>query len=335
MPKPPSREYALLRKLAPYLQYRASRRYPVGVGDDAAVRQCGEKEQCVLTADTCVEDIHFSLRHMSLVEVGYKCMVVNLSDCAAMGARPDGAVVQVVFPGHVKGTSTKVRRLYQGMHEACRKWRFPIVGGDLSGGPCWIVAVTLLGRMGQSTRPLRRKGARHGDLLWMTGRPGEAAAGLAALQRWGRKGAPSRYASLIADHVRPVPRLAAGEALAAHPEVHAAMDLSDGLSKDCATLCWESGVGAILELNDSAVSSPSRELSTEIEADWRQWALHGGEDYELLFAAQASFDPLSIAALKKTGCTLVGCMNRTIKGVWEKRGGRRRRVKPGGWDHVV
>lgn len=334
MPKPPSREYALLRKLAPYVQYGASRRYPVGVGDDAAVRRCEAGEHCVLTADICVEDIHFSLRYMSLAEVGYKCMAVNLSDCAAMGARADGALVQVVFPRHRKGTSKEVECLYQGIHDASQQWHFPIVGGDLSGGPCWVVAVTLLGRMGGSTRPLRRKGAQDADLLWMTGKPGRAAAGLAALQRWGRKKAPSQYSSLIDDHVHPTPRLAAGEALAGQRRVHAVMDLSDGLSKDCATLCYESGVGAVLELPDSIVSTEIRALGMAMGRDWREWALHGGEDYELLFAAHASLDPLSITALKKAGCTLLGRLNRNVDGVWEKRKGRSRRVKPVAWDHV-
>jgi selenophosphate synthetase-related protein len=90
----PSSEYELLHSLKPFLNFRKSHRYPIGIGDDAAIRACSEKENLILTADSFVEDVHFSFSYMTSADIGYKAMAINLSDCAAMGAMPDGALVQ-------------------------------------------------------------------------------------------------------------------------------------------------------------------------------------------------------------------------------------------------
>src|SRR5271169_6490719 len=94
----PSSEYRLLHSLKPFLNFRRSRKYPIAIGDDAAIRQCRAREVLVFTADSFVERVHFSFTYMTAAEVGFKAMAINLSDCAAMGALPDGALVQIIFP---------------------------------------------------------------------------------------------------------------------------------------------------------------------------------------------------------------------------------------------
>jgi thiamine-monophosphate kinase len=332
----PSLEYGLLDNLKPFLNYRKSAIYPLGIGDDAAIRACKAGERLVLTADTLVEDVHFSLDFMSFEEIGYKAMAVNLSDCAAMGAVPDGALVQIIFPKKGKKVGTALKRIYKGLNSACRAWDFPIVGGNLSAGPCWIVDITLVGRAGKGSRLLLRTGARDKDVLWATGYPGESGAGLAALWKWGKVGrVPAQYASLVKRHLRPVPRIEIGLALGKDPLVHAAIDISDGVSKECHTLSFDNRLGIILDIDPLCVSSAMLRLAKRLGRDWREWFLSGGEDYELLFTASRRFDPSRLIRSCGVPVTAIGFFSAAHKGV-SLRGdrGTMAQVNKNGWDHL-
>jgi thiamine-monophosphate kinase len=308
----PSSEYNLLNSLKPYLNYKKNARYPLAIGDDAAIRTCKEGEKLIITADSFVQDVHFSLSYMSLAEIGFKAMAINLSDCAAMGAVADGALVQLIFPKEIPSSTivTRIRRLYAGILSACREWDFPVVGGNLSAGPCWIVDITLLGRASKGNRLLLRTGAQKGDALWVTGYPGESGAGFAALQKWERRRVPRAYRTLVRRHVRPTPRLEIGCVLAKNPMVHALIDVSDGIAKECRTLAYENKLRVSLADNPTCVSIPTKRLAADLEVDWRQWYLSGGEDYELLFAADPAFDPRSIAAGLSVPITRIGSFER-------------------------
>ena len=315
----PSFEHELLDSLKPYLNYHKSPRYPIAIGDDAAIRVCGAREKLILTVDTFVQNVHFNLASMTFEEVGYKAMAINLSDCAAMAAVPDGALVQIVFPKNqaVENIISAMKRLYKGLNEACRQWDFPIIGGNLSIGPCWMIDITLVGRAGKGGRILFRSGAKHGDSLWVTGFPGESAAGLACLKKWGSgRRVPKQYASLVRRHVHPVPRIEIGRALGKNLQVHALIDISDGISKDSRTLAYENRLGILLDDEPGCVSCLTRQLARHLNKEWREWYLHGGEDYELLFAAAPDFDPSALAA--KTGIPLlrIGAFSRLFKGVY-------------------
>jgi thiamine-monophosphate kinase len=338
MPKQayPSHEYELLDRLKPFLNYRMSAIYPVGIGDDAAIRVCKEGERLVLTADTLVQDVHFSLDFMSFEEVGYKAMAVNLSDCAAMGAAPDGALVQIIFPKKGNKIGTDLKQIYAGLNSACRTWDFPIVGGNLSAGPCWIVDITLVGKAKKGSRLLLRTGARDKDVLWVTGHPGESGAGLAALRKWGRGGGvPAQYASLVKRHLRPVPRIEIGQALSKDPQVHAAIDISDGVSKECHTLSFENKLGIVLDIDPSCVSPAVLRLAKRLGRDWREWFFNGGEDYELLFSASRRFDPSRLICSCGVPVTAIGFFSAAHKGV-SLRGDRGTMVSvnKNGWDHL-
>jgi thiamine-monophosphate kinase len=327
----PSREHRLIHSLRSLVNAGSNPRYVVGIGDDAAVR-AGTGEMLALTADSQIEGTHFSLSAMNLTEVGYRAMAVNLSDCAAMGAMPDGALVQVVVPRDVEQPAIPIKRLYRGISRACERWAFPVVGGDIARGPCWMIAVTLLGRIAATIEPRRRVGARSGDELWVTGRPGESAAGRRVLQRWPRRRVPRRYRGLVARHIAPCPRLEAGEALAADDRVHTVIDVSDGISKEVHTLAFENGLGIELYADALPRSRPLQALASELAVDPVDWIMHGGEDYELLFAAAPGYapSPAMPLPLSRIGRFIDG----TVRVVLRERGSKGRRVANRGWDHA-
>jgi len=332
----PSAEYRLLELLKPYLNYRPGGYFETGSGDDAAVRKCGRGERLVCTADTLIESRHFSFKYMSIREAGYKAMAVNLSDCAAMGAVPDGALVQVAFPSGNADIEKAIVELYRGLHAACRRWRFPIVGGNLSGGPCWIIDITLIGRLSRGSRPLLRAGAKKGDILWVTGNPGESRAGLELLRKYGRNRLSRLVHTLAIRHIAPEPRVAAGRALAAQKQVHAAIDISDGVSKECLTLSCENNLVIELDITERLASSPLKAAARLLgKSSWVPWLLHGGEDYELLFAASPSFDPRPVCRASGVCCRPIGRFVEKGYGVFMRdTSGNRAPVENAGWDHL-
>jgi thiamine-monophosphate kinase len=281
---------------------------------------------------------------MTAAEVGFKAMAINLSDCAAMGALPDGALVQVIFPENsTRGNFEKTMRgLYKGFNEACRKWKFPVIGGNLARGPGWIIDITLIGRAGKGNRLLKRNRACNNDGLWVTGRPGESGAGLACLKKWGASGKiPARFLPFFTKHIRPVPRIEFGSEVAGNPHVHAAIDVSDGVSKECHTLSYENNLGIILTVDDAdenaCVSRSLKQLGTVLRKDWHAWFFNGGEDYELLFAASKAFDPRLLAKkYRGVPVTRIGTFTRSVDGVFVRGPGRSiRPLKKGGWDHLT
>ena len=330
----PSGEYALLEKMRPYCRTDLAAPYEITLGDDAAVRRA-RSERIILTADISVEDVHFSLKSMTLAEAGYRAMVSNISDCAAMGAVPDSALVQLVFPAGTPNLDKKVEEIYKGFSEALMRWKFPIVGGDLSGGTAWTIAITLVGQVPSGRRAMLRTGIKDGDVLWCTGYPGRSAAGFNAMGRFGRAKVPKEFRDLLECHIRPCPRVDEGMRLAKSHQVHAMMDLSDGLSKDAATLCFENNLGLILDPGSSQPPCAMVQLSSRLGVPWTEWFFHGGEDYELLFAAAPRFDPERGPRGKKNSFVKLGVFSSSIKKcVWRDTGGKLRTAEHRSYDHV-
>jgi thiamine-monophosphate kinase len=342
MDKFPSNEYELIRRIQKQLPPAGRTPYETMIGDDAAVRVSGAAgERLVFTADISVENVHFSLDTMTFEEVGYKAMASNLSDCAAMGAAPDGAVVQIVFPirykyGSHEDAGDSIEAIYKGFARACGRWNFPIVGGDISGGNVWTVGITLIGSIPANGRAVKRTGIIDGDALWVTGTPGLSAAGLAALRHFGRDGVPERYMRLVDAHISPVPRVDEGKAFASAVSAHSMMDLSDGLSKDIGTLCYDNDLGFVFDKDIERMQSQSMQemirLADELGCDWRDWFYHGGEEYELLVACAPSFNLRDVAG----SCQAVrlGYFTSKLSGVNIRReDGGAEGLPLKGWDH--
>ena len=342
MNKFPSKEYKLIRRIQEILPpvNLGQTNYEETIGDDAAVRISKTVgERLIITTDISVENVHFSLSTMTLEEAACRAMASNLSDCAAMGALPDSALVQLVFPRDCTDIADSIEKIYVGFARACERWKFPIVGGDLSGGAVWTLGITLIGVIPPDSRALRRTGITDGDALWVTGMPGESAAGLAALGRWGRGDAPLRCKKFIDAHISPTPRIDEGVALAACPSVRAMMDLSDGLSKDVGTLCFDNELGFIFD-SGLLPSSEMLNLADELNRDWKKWFYHGGEEYELLFACAPSFDPRGVISnindnntaqnLIKLGHFTSKFSNMRI----QREDGTTEELESSSWDHI-
>lgn len=244
------------------------------IGDDAAVLADGS----LFAADTMVQGVHFDLAWCSPEDVGWKALVVNLSDIAAMGGEPRAAVVALVVPHGSTGLADGVMR---GVLEAARAFRCPLVGGDTSSGTELVVAVSVLGSV-EPGHAVLRGGARDGDAVFVTGELGGAARALDALRTAAHRSSTAGASDLTERLVRPVPRLAEGRA-AATAGATAMIDISDGLGSDLGHVCEASGVGV-------RVFADRVPLADGVTLDA---ALRGGDDYELCFTAP---DPTRVAA---------------------------------------
>lgn len=279
----PSNEYALIKAIENILTFSGKTPFKLGIGDDAALRICQPEEQLVFTADILVEDVHFSLEYMSLEEIGYKAMVANISDCAAMASIPDSAMIQLVFPKGSLNIKDEILQLYKGIDRASKEYDFPVIGGDLSVGDKWVIGVSMTGREDSNERLLFRKGANVGDEIWVTGKLGGSAAGLEVLKQFGRS---NDYQDLINMHISPKARIEEGLLLARDSAVTTLTDISDGIGKECKTLAYENDLSVEIDINESLLPDNAIEFANKINIDPFKWVLNGGEDYELLFTAQ-------------------------------------------------
>ncbi len=307
----------------------------VGLGDDAAVLDWGDRDGLV-TVDMLVEGVDFRLDVASARDVGYRAMAVNLSDVAAMGGSPRHAVVSLALPG---GTEQGwVVELYGGMLDAAGEHAVSIVGGDLSRADAVVISVTLLGEAAKG-RSVRRSGARPGDRLVLTGRLGAAAGGLRLLEAGPRAVAMARRAgwgeSLLAAHLRPIPRVGEGQVMAAAGAT-AMIDVSDGLAKDLGRLCAAGGVGADVLMDSLPVEPALEHLHAVTGDDPLVLATSGGEDFELLAAIPQQAVSVAAATLAER----FGTALREIGTVREGEGmvavgpdGARTPMEPAGWDH--
>ncbi|MGQ0744137.1 MAG: thiamine-phosphate kinase [Acidimicrobiales bacterium] len=240
----------------------------IWVGDDAAV-VAPPPGPLLLAADVVVAGVHADLAFCGLDDLGWKAMAVNASDMAAMGGTPTHALISI--SGEL--TSAGLDRLYDGISAAAEEYRCPVVGGDLSGGSGLVVSVAMTGDGSGPGQPVSRSGARPGDIVWVTGPLGASAAGLALLAAGRAAEAPH----LAQAHRRPRALVAHGRAARAGG-ASAMIDVSDGLALDLRRLAVASEVDVLL---DRVPVAPGVELAG---ADPENFALAGGEDYQLVFA---------------------------------------------------
>ncbi|HKY71429.1 MAG TPA: thiamine-phosphate kinase [Nitrospira sp.] len=256
-----------------------------GIGDDAAVVTPPAGRQLVLTTDLLAEHVHFDLRTASLDDVGYKAAIANLSDLAAMGARPEHVLVALAIPASY--SQSGILKLYRGLMDACRPYRVALIGGDTSASREGLfLSLTMTGSVPTGSA-LLRSGAKVGDAIYVTGTLGDSLAGGYLLSRHGRTTAArlsrAHRRFLIARHRRPVAHCRFGQFLSRQCLASAAIDLSDGLSGDLRHLCEESGVGAEIQAGALPLSPALQAYAVSARRDPATLALQGGEDYELLW----------------------------------------------------
>ncbi len=301
----------------------------VGIGDDAAVLAVPAGKDLVVAIDTLVEGVHFP-RGTAAVDIGWKALAVNLSDLAAMGASPAWALLSLTLP---QVDNAFVEGFVEGFAQLAQPHRLALVGGDTTRGPL-AVSVAVHGFV-PAGKALTRAGARAGDVVLVTGTLGDAAAGLHA-QPQPPRGDDARAGLreyLIERLSRPTPRLAAGIAL--RDQAHACIDVSDGLLADLGHICTASGVGA--EIDAALLPRSSALLGLYDDATALQFALSGGDDYELCFCVPASQAAQVQADLSRVGggATRIG---RIVAGEGVRvRGhdGRWLESDTAGWDHFA
>jgi thiamine-monophosphate kinase len=292
----------------------------VGIGDDAAVLENNGGPALLATVDMLVEGIHFP-SDAPPHELGARALAVSLSDIAAMGGTPTASLVSLALPAETP--LTYVDSVYRGLAEAAARWGTSIVGGNLSRSPGpRIIDVVQLGLVDRD-RVALRSGAQPGDAVAVTGVLGWEAAERA----------------LTASEVRhffrvPEPRLAAGRAVASQGLVTAMMDISDGLAADLHHLVSASGVGAVVYADRLPVAIQAREAGERSGGDALDFALYGGEDYELLMTVRSSQVQNAVEATAPVPLTVIGTVLPPEQGVTlETPGGQRRDLPPGGWRH--
>ncbi|NIM05445.1 MAG: thiamine-phosphate kinase [Armatimonadetes bacterium] len=266
------------------------------MGDDtAALQQPNSDKLLLFTCDMLVEDIHFRRQWPGFTweKLGWKALAINISDIAAMGGRPTYALISLALSGNTEVDC--IDQLYSGLLRCAQEYGVIIIGGDSVGSEQGVVIdVSLLGEV-EKDRLIRRSGARPGELIAVTGPLGAAAAGLHILEQGDPS--PEKGEELIAALLEPKPRLAEGQALAATNLVTAMMDLSDGLADDLPRLCQESKVGAKILADEI----PAHPACQEAGLDGLEYALRGGEDYELLFTFAGDNLSAITSALEKAG----------------------------------
>ncbi|MBA2510092.1 MAG: thiamine-phosphate kinase, partial [Rubrobacteraceae bacterium] len=283
-------------------------------GDDCAVLKIGGSTWAA-ASDMLVSGRHFK-GWATPADVGYKAVVVNVSDVAAMGGTPRFVLVSGAAPDPETALG-----VFEGVAEACGEFGIYPLGGDTTRAEALTVDVAILGEL--DAAPVLRSGARPGYLLAVTGELGAAAAGLLALEE-----EKDDFQRLKARHLRPRPRVEAGRA-AARLGVGAMIDLSDGLASDVRRVCEASGVGCTMDLDLLPVSEDTRELAASLGQDPGVLAATGGEDYELLICAPDQV-LRALAGTIEVPVTIVGEV--TESGVDFRRGDGTVE-KLSGWDH--
>ena len=263
---------------------RVCRKFPsitdglrAGIGDDAAVIRPAGRAEWVVTTDAFLENVHFLRRVHPPKAVGYKALARATSDLAAMGARSLYFLLTLALP--LSCTKKWLDEFLDGMALAARRFGLILVGGDTTKYPSVVVSLTVIGEINPG-RAIMRSGARPGDLICVSGKLGEAELGLRLVQK--RLHKRKQWKKLTKKHFYPEPRLALGRWLVTHRCATAMIDTSDGLSTDLEHLCKASGVGARVWAEKIPLVSVPPELM-RLGLDPLRLALHGGEDYELLF----------------------------------------------------
>lgn len=300
-------EFGLIERLAETLATAERDDLVKGIGDDAAVYRVGHSRVHVLTTDLLVEGVHFDRTFMPMGHLGYKALAVNVSDVVAMNAEPRYATVALGLPNNV--SVEQAETLYEGLAHAAARYGVAVAGGDLSAAERLLMAVSVVGEASED-EVVFRSGAVPGDLLCVSGDLGAAAAGLRVLLAEKetflaseRQPDLSEWAYVVERHLAPQARL---DRLRAWRErgfrPHALIDISDGLASETHHICRASGTGARLEAGLFPLHVQTVRAAERFGQDPASFALFGGEDYELLFAAPESM----LAVLPSDSYAVVG-----------------------------
>jgi thiamine-monophosphate kinase len=310
-----------------------------GIGDDAAVLKSIAGGNLVISTDLLVEGIDFRRSTTQPNQLGHKALAVSLSDIAAMGARPRWTLLSIGVPSDVWDTGF-IDHFYEGFYQLADRFGVALIGGDLSRTPERIVINSIAIGESLAGRDVFRTGAKPGDQIYVTGFLGDAAAGLRLIERGARLQNDNPSAAdtnsidhLLRRHLQPEPRVGWGLLIGDQQLATAMIDISDGLSSDLNHLCDESKVGALIDSSSIPIDQLVTEICGRRALDPLMLALHGGEDFELLFTVK----PENIGNLPKrvdgVSVTRIGEIRDAAHGVQIAEGSKVWKLEPGGWEH--
>lgn len=310
-----------------------------GIGDDGAVIKQTSGRETVITTDLLVEDVDFHRDSTPPDLLGHKALAVSLSDLAAMGARPRWSLMALGIPQDL-WDSDFVDQFYEGFFRLAKRYDVRLIGGDVSRAPEKLVIDSIaLGECGIE-RSIYRSGAKPGDVIYVTGSLGAAAAGLRLIERGARIGQEhgeepewKLVQELLLRQLCPEPRVGWGLVLGEERLASAMIDISDGLSSDLNHLCVESKVGALVQANWLPVDPPVSDLCGRRALDPLMLALHGGEDFELLFTVPPQNVSQLPSKVDGVPLTCIGEIKEAEVGVRIAEGSRVWDLAAQGWQH--
>lgn len=324
MPLPEKSLIAQIRRMAESSRSGRSRKafraVVKGIGDDCAVLRLPPAQELLVTTDFSLEGIHFRREWHPAESVGHRCLTRGLSDIAAMGGDPLAAFLSLALPRDLP--QSWVRGFTRGLIRLAERYGVTLAGGDTAESPGGILAdIVVVGTVPKG-KAILRSGARPGDRIFVSGELGGSGAALTQMRK-GKNAGPREYAR----HFYPEARIALGRILRQKKLVSAMIDTSDGLSTDLSHICDESGVGAEIDaaaVPRARVGKPGSEVDLE-------HALHGGEDYELLFTVPPG--KRVSAEIARVSVTQIGRITRSGQMFLRNEKGALHRLRPHGWEH--
>ncbi len=295
----------------------------LGIGDDTAVVRPG-KGALLLTKDLLLEGFHFIRSLHPPYFLGRKSLNVNLSDIAAMGCVPKFALLGLGLPADLD--TAWLREYFSGFKSATKEGKVILVGGDLSESKKVFISVTVIG---EGKNIIQRKGARAGHLLYVSGYLGDSKQGLLLLKQGIKPGKNRKADPLLRAFLDPLPQVSLGQTLSRQKLVSSMIDVSDGLSVDLFHLCQESRLGAEIDLEKLPISPELRYF----QKNPRSFALHGGEDYQLLFTVPPENKGALSRLQKKYMLTLIGKMTGRHDILVIDQRGKRKPLEIKGYEH--
>jgi thiamine-monophosphate kinase len=309
----------------------------LSVGDDAAVIDHFGR-QTVMSTDLLVEGIHFDLMYTPLKHLGYKSVVVNISDIYAMNATPTQILLSIAISS--KFSVEALDEFYEGVYAACEKYQVDLVGGDTTSSQRgFVISITAIGEVAPDSY-VTRSGAKVNDLVCVSGDLGGAFLGLTILERekkifqeTGSQPDLENQAYIVGRLLKPEARKDVIEYFAKHEIMPSSMmDISDGLSSEMLHICKQSNVGCVLYEDKLPLNEDSKAFAYKLELDPTACALSGGEDYELLFTvSQTDYEKIN----SNNGLSIIGYITEAAEGKnFITRGGNKHELVAQGWNHL-
>jgi len=324
-------EFGLIKRFSKQFLQKLPRGY-TGIGDDCAIIPINEKEVLLVTTDMLIEDSHFLKNKISAFDLGLKSIMVNLSDMAAMGGTPDSAFLSIGLPA---GSEIKwIDNFFKGIKSVCDEYGVYLMGGDTTKSPDRVVINIVVIGKGIQSEVKKRSAAKTGDIICVNDFVGDSGAGLRILLENLPQDRDSGW--LVKRHNCPRANVKEGQWLAGRKDVHAMMDISDGIESDIHRLMESSNIGAEIELDRVPISAELFRVSAKYSWNVHEIAVTGGEDYCLMFTvAERSVDKILQGYEKefKRPFYRIGKIKEANAGLIFLYNGRSMALKKHGWDH--